>query len=86
MEISSERDSLPDEDVESPTLSNVNKEREKAELSKKAQANTWLENFYIQAVNETYGIEKFLKQSSSVSEVKNMIIKFKKGIDKTIFM
>ena len=68
-----ERASLPDADVESPTLSNVNKEREKAELSKKAQANTWLENFYIQAVNETYGIEKFLKQSSSVSEVQAVI-------------
>ncbi len=64
-EKSLEKLSLPDEETVS-TADSVGKTRAKTELSAKSRISTWLENIYIQTVNETYGIEKFLGSDSSV--------------------
>ncbi len=70
-EISSERDSLPDEDVESPTLSNVNKERERYKASPKDKVFTWADNAYISAVDEAFGIHKYIVKCGGVPKAKS---------------
>lgn len=64
---SSDRLSLPDEAVNSPTLENVAKEREQYKPGPKDKFFTAWDNFQIEAVDETYGIQKYLIKNGGVA-------------------